>query len=175
LRVNMRWRSATTTATRATRVTILRSRRRCLARGAIGRTVVARPTEQPVPGCSEGLATVEPLAAVLELAYRAGSKPAVRKDMWVRIPPAALPGRELIQQLVLPGLQLCDLVLNLIPVALHRPGMAFGLLELLICERGLRDEGAQPGLVGNVREVSELVLGDCEVGAQRCQAARHLE
>ena len=57
-------------------------------------------------------------------------------------------------------------------VAAHGVGVLLGLAVLLLGERRLGDEGPEPGVVGLVGEVRELLVGHPQLLAELARAGR---
>ena len=83
-------------------------------------------------------------------------------------------GHQPVEQLVLGLLEPADLVEHLGAVALHGVGVALGVLVLPVGERRLRHERPQPGVVGGLGEVAELLVGHGELLAELLEARADL-
>lgn len=59
-------------------------------------------------------------------------------------------------------------------MALHGVGVALRVVVLAVGERRLRDERAQPGVVGRLGEVRQLLVGHGQILPELAQAAGHL-
>ena len=54
-------------------------------------------------------------------------------------------------------------------------GVPAHLVGLGLAQRGLRDEGPQPGVLGLVRQDRALLVGDRELGPQALEAVAHVD
>src|SRR3954470_15032058 len=91
-----------------------------------------------------------------------------------RSPGSASLGEEAVEELVLRLLQLLDRGQQAITVASHGIGVLLGLEVLVLGERRLGHERAQPGLFGGFGEESELLVGDAQLGPRLLQPLRDL-
>ena len=57
----------------------------------------------------------------------------------------------------------------------QRVGVTAGVARLDVGERGLRNERAQPDVLGFLLEDHELLLGDVELGADALEALAHVD
>lgn len=80
-----------------------------------------------------------------------------------------------VEELVLGLLEAGDLGAHLPAVALHRIGVTLGLAVLAPGERRLGHERAEPGLLGLVGQMGELLVGHAQLGSQRLEAVAHLD
>jgi drug/metabolite transporter (DMT)-like permease len=81
---------------------------------------------------------------------------------------------EPVEQLVLGGLEAGQGLEHLLTVALHRIGMALSVVVLPVRHRGLGHERSQAGLVGELGQVRELLIGDVQLLAEPPQPIGHL-
>lgn len=75
-------------------------------------------------------------------------------------------GRQLVEQVVLAGLQAFYLNQDVGSVSFHCPGMTIGAPVFPICEGGLGHERTDTGVVGLLAEMSHLFIGHSQIGAQ---------
>jgi hypothetical protein len=83
-------------------------------------------------------------------------------------------GEEAVEQLVLRLLETGDLIEHLGAMALHRVGVALGVLVLAVSDRGLGHEGSQTSVIGGLGQVSELLLGHRQLLPKLAQAGAEL-
>jgi len=88
--------------------------------------------------------------------------------------PSLSAGRELVEQFVEPGLERHDGTGHFLPAAGHGVGVPACVAVLLLGERRLGDEGPEPGIVGLLAEVLELLVDDPELLSQDAQAPADL-
>jgi hypothetical protein len=81
---------------------------------------------------------------------------------------------ESVEQLVLRAFEFGDLFEHTGPMTTHGFGVAFGLAVIFAGERGFRDQGAEPGVVGCIGEVGQLLVGDSELLPQLAQPVGYL-
>ena len=79
-----------------------------------------------------------------------------------------------VEQLVLIALQLGDLVEHGGAVPSHGLGMPLGLPMVDVGDGRLGHQGPQPGVVGGIGQMRELLIRDLELGAQLLQATGNL-
>ena len=82
--------------------------------------------------------------------------------MTTRVDPTPLPEHP-VEQVVLGALQIGNLGQHLAAVTSHGVGVALGLTLVLPGERGLRHQRTQPGIVGDVVEHRQLLIGHGEI------------
>jgi hypothetical protein len=83
-------------------------------------------------------------------------------------------GQQPVEQLVLRELELGDLLDDLGSMPGHGLGVALGVVVLPVGERGLRHERAEPGVVGRIGEVAQLLLGDGQLLTEVAEPSTHL-
>jgi hypothetical protein len=79
-----------------------------------------------------------------------------------------------VEQFVLGALEFGDLVLQLTAVAAHGISVSLGLALVLTGEGRLRHQRAQPGVVGDVVEDRQLLVGDRQIVAQLAETGGDL-
>ena len=67
-----------------------------------------------------------------------------------------------------------DVLEQVSAVPLHGIGVALGIVVLAVGQGGLRDQRAQPGVVGRLGEVGQLLIGHGEVVPQLAEPAGDL-
>jgi hypothetical protein len=84
-------------------------------------------------------------------------------------------GLQAIEQLVLQHLEAGDLGGDLGPTSLHRLGVTSSLAMVVVGKRRLGHQRTQPGVVGLLDEVRDLLVVDRKVGVELLESTGHVD